>query len=175
MRWSLTSGPIKWVGRRHRHESHTLRRRRPTERAQKKKISKLSPKNKHRQTNEITGALAFASQVEHRYNNKRNSSSSSSSNVLDNHLATCRDLRDPSTRSIAAPPRRCFLFHFNLLLLPSRKIAAREIVRVEFVVPRQKRSERNSMGNSSSLQCLEALMFLTQRLCLLRAGCINVD
>lgn len=146
MRWSLTSGhPSKWVGRRHRHESHTLRRRRPpSARKKTKKISKLSPKNKHRQTNEMTGALAFASQVEHRYNNKRNGSSSS--NVLDNHLATCRDLREPSdpiNRCTASP---LLSFSFQSSLLPSRKIAAREIVRVEFVVPAAKAKRAKQHG-----------------------------
>lgn len=106
-----------------RHESHILRRRRPTERAQKrassarkkKKIIKTAKRNNRR------ACVCIASiAVEHRYNNKRNRAAAAA--TITSYLSRPSLIRD-SPRSIATPPRRrCFLFHFNLLFSLSARL-----------------------------------------------------
>lgn len=135
-----------------RHESLTLRRRRPTERAQKK--SKLSPKKKAQPNERNNWRACVCIAVEHRYNNKRNSSSS---NVLDNHLATYRNLLqfgtlpDQSLHSLATAA--FFFISIFSSPFPQDCCVKNRSSRVRRLAAKAKRT--NSLGNSSSLRCLE--------------------
>lgn len=139
-------GPVnEWVV--DRHESHTLRRRRPTERAQNKASS--ARKKSTDKTNEITGALALqASQQSIAIITREPAAAAAAaatySITTQLPVATICSWGD-SPRSIAASPRRrCFLFHFNLLFSLSARLLRERIVRIEFVVLRRKRSERTA-------------------------------
>lgn len=151
MRWSLTSGPIKWVGRRQARIPHTPSP--PPHRARAKK-EQAQPEKKAQPNERNNRRACVCIAVEHRYNNKRNSSSS---NVLDNHLATYRDLLqfgtlpDQSLHSLAAAA----FFFISIFSSPFSQdcCAKNRSNRVRRLAAKAKRT--NSLGNSSSLRCLE--------------------
>lgn len=155
MRWSSTSGPIKWVGRRHRRWSHTPSPLPPSARGKlNPKIKKSPNKRKYtdaktnEQKREITGVLVLR-------NNNRNNSS----NALDNHLATCqsavRGLPQSLGRRAAPPRRRCF-HSFPSSLLPLRKIAAHEGSFESRSSSRGRRKRSEWLWETLRLRCLES-------------------